>query len=148
MRDYTIRRTHKFYASHRNFALVNDKCYNLHGHRYGLTLDIAVPPKNPVSGVTVLFSTLEEIVNKVVGSYDHAHLSVSDDPLLDYLIKFGEEHTPLKLCIIEGSQTSAENIASQLFKDIDNALSVLGAKLLTLALRETDSAEVLISSQN
>jgi 6-pyruvoyltetrahydropterin/6-carboxytetrahydropterin synthase len=145
-KNLIIRRTHKFYASHRNYALVGDKCYNLHGHRYGVTLDIEVPPKCATTGVTILFSTLEDVINKIINNYDHAHLSSSGDPLLDYLVKFGESHVPLKLQIIRGEQTSAENIASQLYEEINNALSVLGAKLKTLSLRETDSAEVIIPS--
>jgi len=100
-----------FYAAHRNQDL-DDKCKNLHGHSYFLTLIFDIPK---VGSITILFGDLDTVINGVVkGKYDHALLIDRNDPLFTTL----QAHHPDFKLVVFDQPTSVENLCFQLFGDL------------------------------
>jgi 6-pyruvoyltetrahydropterin/6-carboxytetrahydropterin synthase len=128
-----IRKEYKFYAAHRNEEL-NDKCRNLHGHRYGLSCFFEV---ERMGSISTLFADFDRVIEPFVKSeYDHAMLIHVQDPLFDtlqdHMLRTGED---LRLKVLE-RPTSLENLAYQLFSEITE----LGFRLAKIELRETDTS--------
>ncbi|MFZ5828561.1 MAG: 6-pyruvoyl trahydropterin synthase family protein [Planctomycetota bacterium] len=131
-----IEKTYKFYAAHRNEEL-DDKCRNLHGHRYGLRCIFSVQRQGSIS---TLFGDFDALVEPMLRrDYDHSLLIHLRDPLypvlLEYMSRSGDE---LKLKVLDGP-TSVENLARQLFGEI----SSLGFDLDRLEVQETDTSTVV-----
>ncbi len=77
-----IEKEYKFYAAHRNEEL-DDKCRNLHGHRYGLRCHFEVERHGSIS---TLFGDFDAKVEPLLKSqYDHAMLINIHDPLYETL---------------------------------------------------------------
>ena len=128
-----IQKHYKFYAAHRNEEL-NDKCRNLHGHRYALTCYFEV---ERTGSITTLFGDFDEKIKPLLKSqYDHATLINVHDPLFatlqDHMRRTGES---LRLKTFE-APTSVENLAHRLFTEITE----LGFRLAKLEVRETDTS--------
>ena len=130
-----IKKSYKFYAAHRNEEL-QDKCRNLHGHRYGLRCFFRVKRKGSIS--TLFGDFDEEIEPFLKREYDHAMLINVNDPLYEALCDYVERTgDSLKLKRF-GVPTSVENLAHQLFSEI----SVMGFTLERLEVQETDTSTV------
>ena len=130
-----IQKEYKFYAAHRNEEL-NDKCRNLHGHRYGITCFFEV---ERTGSLTTLFGDFDEKIEPFLKQgYDHAMLIHVNDPLYKTLLRHMEETgEDLKLkCMARPS--SVENLAYQLFAEIVE----MGFQLQALEIRETDTSVV------
>lgn len=130
-----IRKQYKFYAAHRNEEL-NDKCRNLHGHRYGVTCFFEV---ERTGALTTLFADFDDKVEPLLKTnYDHGMLIHRGDPLFDtlqqHMRRTGED---LKLNVFEGP-TTVENLARKLFTEITD----LGFRLQQIEIAETDSSVV------
>jgi 6-pyruvoyltetrahydropterin/6-carboxytetrahydropterin synthase len=130
-----IQKQYKFYAAHRNEEL-QDKCRNLHGHRYGLTCFFEVERTGSVS---TLFCEFDDKIEPFLKSqYDHAMLINVHDPLYQTLC----EHTARTgecLRLKKFTQpTSVENLAHRLFTEITE----MGFRLNRLEVRETDTSVV------
>jgi len=130
-----IEKEYKFYAAHRNEEL-QDKCSNIHGHRYGVKCCFEVERNGSIS---TLFGEFDEKVEPLIKqNYDHGMLLNIHDPLYatltDHMQRTGEN---LKLKLMNGP-TSVENLAFMLFSEITN----LGFRLARLEVRETDSSVV------
>lgn len=130
-----IEKEYKFYAAHRNEEL-QDKCSNIHGHRYGLKCSFEVERNGSIS---TLFGEFDAKVEPLIKQkYDHGMLLNIHDPLLqslnDHMERTGEN---LKLKLMNGP-TSVENLAFMLFTEITE----LGFRLVRLDVRETDSSVV------
>ncbi|MCP4191954.1 MAG: hypothetical protein GY768_15185 [Planctomycetaceae bacterium] len=128
-----IQKDYKFYAAHRNEEL-QDKCSNLHGHRYGLRCFFEV---ERTGSITTLFSDFDSKVEPLLKSqYDHAMLiNVHDtlyETLRDHNQRTGES---LRLKTFD-RPTSLENLAHKLFSEITD----LGFRLQQIELRETDTS--------
>jgi 6-pyruvoyltetrahydropterin/6-carboxytetrahydropterin synthase len=128
-----IRKDYKFYAAHRNEEL-DDKCRNLHGHRYGLSCFFEVERHGSIS---TLFGDFDSKVEPLLKSeYDHAMLiNVNDSlyaTLLEHNRRTGES---LRLKTFE-VPTSVENLAHKLFTEITE----LGFRLAKIDIRETDTS--------
>ena len=128
-----IQKDYKFYAAHRNEEL-DDKCRNLHGHRYGLRCFFEVERNGSIS---TLFGDFDSKVEPLLKSeYDHATLiNVNDSlyaTLLDHTRRTGES---LRLKTFE-APTSVENLAQKLFTEITD----LGFRLAKIEVRETDTS--------
>lgn len=128
-----IQKDYKFYAAHRNEEL-DDKCRNLHGHRYGLRCFFEVERNGSIS---TLFGDFDSKVEPLLKSqYDHAMLiNVNDSlyaTLLDHTRRTGES---LRLKTLE-APTSVENLAHKLFTEITD----LGFRLAKIEVRETDTS--------
>lgn len=130
-----IQKQYKFYAAHRNEEL-QDKCRNLHGHRYGLTCHFQVERTGSYS---TLFSDFDDKIGPFLKEfYDHGMLINVSDPLYqtlkNHMLEHGED---LKLREFEGP-TSVENLAHQLFTEITR----MGFELVRLDVQETDTSIV------
>ena len=122
----------KFYAAHRNQHL-NDKCFAVHGHRYGVVVDFEYKAGN-AGGVTVLFSKLKEEVELLIKELDHSILADrKDHDLCDVLGNkaFSRYNT-------FGHATSAENICAYIL----NWIHGRGLPAVAVHLRETDTAVI------
>ncbi len=133
-----VKRYH-FHAAHRNRELHN-KCSNIHGHTYHLTCTFRMLPGsiNPQTGVTIEFAEIDERVNVILSSYDHALLLQNDDPLLAHLKTFPED---LKIKQFP-CPTSAENVAIELL----NECIARGLPVCSIELFETTSSGVTVTS--
>lgn len=135
-----IKKEYKFYAAHRNEEL-DDKCRNLHGHRYGITCFFEVERQGSMSTLFAHFDRKLEPFFKT--EYDHGMVINVNDPLYESLCEHmrrtGES---LKLKLFD-RPTTVENLGHQLFTEITE----LGFRLERLEVRETDTS-VLIYTRN
>lgn len=139
---YKISKKYHFYAGHRNENL-DDKCRNLHGHTYYVTMDFEFE-YNEETGITFLFSDIDRTVEPIIKELDHSLLINSDDPLLLYLYDFmQEEGEDLKIYKLEDMVTSAEHLSKHIFERVAKYLPI---KKITL--QETTSSIVTYENSN
>ena len=136
-----IKKKYKFHAAHRNEE-IQDKCRNLHGHRYVLRCFFRVKRNGSIS---TLFGDFDGKIEPFLKrEYDHAMLiNVHDglyEALCDYRDRSGDS---LKLKRFE-SPTSVENLAHQLFSEI----SAMGFNLDRLEVQETDTSTVIYTRRD
>lgn len=136
-----IVKDYKFYAAHRNEEL-DDKCRNLHGHRYGIKCFFRV---RRTGSYSTLFSEFDDKIEPLLKSqYDHGMLIHVNDPLyqtlLDHQERTGEQ---FKLKLFFGP-TSVENLAYQLFTEIRS----LELPIEKIEIRETDTSVVSYSLED
>jgi 6-pyruvoyltetrahydropterin/6-carboxytetrahydropterin synthase len=136
-----IEKEYKFYAAHRNEEL-NDKCRNLHGHRYGIRCFFEVERTGSIS---TLFSDFDDRIEPFLkAEYDHGMLIHVHDPLYETLhqhqARTGET---LKLKKFD-APTSVENLAHLLFTEITQ----MGFRLNRLEVRETDSSVLIYNRED
>ncbi|HRF02225.1 MAG TPA: 6-carboxytetrahydropterin synthase [Pirellulaceae bacterium] len=131
-----IEKEYRFYAAHRNETL-DDKCRNLHGHRYGVKCVFRV---HRDGSLTTLFGDFDSKIEPWLKThYDHGMLINEADPLLPYLEQYMDETGDrLKLNRFDGP-TSVENLAFKLFGEIVD----FGFELERLEIRETDTSVVV-----
>jgi 6-pyruvoyltetrahydropterin/6-carboxytetrahydropterin synthase len=138
---YNIEKKYHFYSGHRNENL-QDKCSNLHGHTYYVTMNFEFN-YDPKTGITFLFSDIDDIVDPIIKQLDHGLLIHRNDPLLKYLNLFmKEEKKPLKLTVMD-NVTSAENLSKYIFNLVSEHLPI---KRITL--QETTSSIVSYEISN
>ena len=130
-----IQKEYRFYAAHRNEEL-DDKCRNLHGHRYGLTCHFEV---ERTGNLTTLFGEFDQLIEPLLkNEYDHGMLIHHRDPLYETLQlhaeRTGEE---FRLKVLDFPST-VENLCFQLFTEI----TALGLRLNHIELRETDTSVI------
>lgn len=130
-----IQKQYKFYAAHRNEEL-QDKCRNLHGHRYGIVCHFEV---ERTGALTTLFGDFDRKIEPFLKSeYDHGMLIHINDPLYEtlvhHMLRTGED---LKLKRFS-QPTTVENLAHQLFTEITE----MGFRLNLLEVRETDTSVI------
>ena len=130
-----IQKQYKFYAAHRNQEL-QDKCSNLHGHRYSLTCFFEV---ERTGSLTTLFADFDAKIEPFLkAEYDHGLLIHVDDTLYETLVGHSER-TGETLKLKRFSQpTTVENLSHQLFTEITE----MGFRLNRLEVRETDTSVV------
>lgn len=130
-----IQKQYKFYASHRNETL-EDKCRNLHGHRYGLRCHFEVERDGDIS---TLFGDFDSKIEPwLKANYDHGMLINIHDPLYETL----KQHTTrtgeaFRLKVME-RPTSVENLCHLLFTEITQ----MGFRLAALEVQETDTSVI------
>ena len=128
-----IEKEYKFYAAHRNEEL-DDKCRNLHGHRYGIVCWFEV---ERTGALTTLFGDFDRKIEPFLKKeYDHSMMiHVGDslhETLTDHTRRTGET---LKLKLFQ-RPTTVENLAHQLFSEITE----MGFRLNRIEVRETDTS--------
>ena len=130
-----IQKDYKFYAAHRNEEL-QDKCRNLHGHRYGVRCFFETQRTGSYS---TLFAEFDDKIEPLIkNQYDHATLINVHDSLYETLCQHTERTgEAFKLKKFE-RPTSVENLAFQLFSEITD----LGFTLDRIEIRETDTSVV------
>ncbi|MEM8864319.1 MAG: 6-carboxytetrahydropterin synthase [Planctomycetota bacterium] len=136
-----IQKDYKFYAAHRNEQL-DDKCRNLHGHRYGLRCFFEV---ERTGALTTLFGDFDAKVEPFLKQhYDHSMLINTHDPLyatlVDHMQRTGEE---LRLKRFD-APTTVENLAFELFSEITD----MGFSLAKIEVRETDTSVVCYTRED
>jgi 6-pyruvoyltetrahydropterin/6-carboxytetrahydropterin synthase len=130
-----IQKDYKFYAAHRNEEL-EDKCRNLHGHRYGVTCFFEV---ERTGALTTLFADFDSKIDPFLRQeYDHGMMIHEKDSLyktlIDHMQRTGET---LKLKRFS-RPTTVENLAHELFTEITE----MGFRLNRLEVRETDTSVI------
>ena len=136
-----IEKQYKFYAAHRNETL-QDKCRNLHGHRYGIRCCFEVERDGDIS---TLFGDFDSVIEPwLKREYDHALLIHRDDPLyqthLDHQQRVGET---LRMNVFE-RPTSVENLCHKLFTEIIQ----YGFRLNRIEVQETDTSTISYSRED
>jgi 6-pyruvoyltetrahydropterin/6-carboxytetrahydropterin synthase len=131
-----IEKRYKFYAAHRNEEL-QDKCSNLHGHRYGITCFFEV---ERTGALTTLFGDFDKKIEPFLKrEFDHGMLiNIHDElyhTLMDHMARTGET---LKLKRFH-APTTVENLAHLLFSEITE----MGFRLQRIEVQETDSSVVI-----
>jgi 6-pyruvoyltetrahydropterin/6-carboxytetrahydropterin synthase len=133
-----VQKDYKFYAAHRNEEL-QDKCRNLHGHRYGVRCFFETERTGSYS---TLFSDFDDKIEPLIkGQYDHAMLIHRHDPLYETLCQHAERTGEVFKLKIFDRPTSVENLAFQLFTEITD----LGFTLNRIEIQETDTSVVSYS---
>lgn len=136
-----IQKDYKFYAAHRNEEL-DDKCRNLHGHRYGVRCFFEVERTGPIS---TLFGDFDQLIEPFLKSeYDHAMLIHVADPLYETLCGHTERTGESLRMKLFDAPTSVENLACQLFTEITE----LGFRLNRIEVRETDTSVVIYTRED
>lgn len=130
-----IRKQYKFYAAHRNETL-NDKCSNLHGHRYGVNCYFEVQRDGDIS---TLFGDFDARLEPWLKEhYDHGMLISIHDPLYESLrLHMSRTGETLRLNLFDGP-TSVENLCHKMFSEITE----MGFQLARLEIQETDTSVV------
>lgn len=136
-----IQKQYKFYAAHRNETL-QDKCSNLHGHRYGVRCFFEVERDGSIS---TLFGDFDAKIEPwLKQNYDHGMLINRHDALYEslqmHMARTGEN---LRLNVFDGP-TSVENLCHKLFTEITQ----MGFRLERLEVQETDTSVVSYSRQD
>lgn len=136
-----IEKQYKFYAAHRNETL-QDKCSNIHGHRYGLRCCFEVERAGDIS---TLFGEFDDKLEPwLKAGYDHGMLINVHDPLYESL----QEHCrrtgeSLKLKPFDGP-TSVENLAWMMFTEITE----MGFHLNRIEIQETDTSVIVYNRED
>jgi len=126
-----IKKQYHFYAAHRN-ELLNDKCYNLHGHVY--RFKVYVETNIDKRGAAILFNDIDDYVKPIIDSFDHGCLvHVKDEKLMQALEILGTKK------YIFDSPTSTEVIAQSIF----NILKNTGLPVVRIDLMETESSTII-----
>ena len=136
-----IKKTYKFYAAHRNEEL-QDKCRNVHGHRYEIRCHFRVQRQGSIS---TLFADFDRRIEPhLQREYDHAMLVNVNDPLYKALVGYVQQSgDQLRLKCLD-CPTSVEDLAFQLFSEI----SEMGFELETLEVQETDTSTLVYSRED
>lgn len=130
-----IEKSYKFYAAHRNEEL-DDKCRNIHGHRYGIRCFFQVARNGSIS---TLFGDFDGKIEPFLKrEYDHAMLIHTADPLYAALSEYMRRTGDVLRLKRFGEPTSVENLAFRLFSEI----SAMGFTLDRLEVQETDTSTV------
>lgn len=130
-----IQKQYKFYAAHRNEQL-QDKCRNLHGHRYGLKCHFEVERDGHIS---TLFGDFDSQIEPWLKEhYDHGMLINIHDPLYETLqLHMARTGESFRLKVMHGP-TSVENLCHLLFSEITQ----MGFRLALLEVQETDTSVI------
>lgn len=138
-----IEKKYHFYAGHRNEKL-DDKCRNIHGHTYRVTLTLEFNENTKKDGVTLLFSDIDKKMAPLIESLDHSFLMNESDPLYDYLVQYeNRTNDNLKINVFP-FETSAENLAQYLYDEIKHELEL---PIAIIELQETDTSTVIYGTK-
>ncbi|MDC0936799.1 6-carboxytetrahydropterin synthase [Pirellulales bacterium] len=130
-----IQKEYRFYAAHRNEEL-EDKCRNLHGHRYGVNCFFEV---ERTGELTTLFADFDSKIEPFLKhKYDHGMMIHVKDSLYETLVGH-MQRTGETLKLKQFSRpTTVENLAHELFTEITD----MGFRLNRLEIRETDTSVI------
>ena len=136
-----IQKEYKFYAAHRNREL-NNKCSNLHGHRYGLICHFEVERSGDIS---TIFSDFDDKIEPYLKeNYDHSMLIHDEDPLYETLLSHMDKTGEKLLLKVFPRATTVENLAHHLYCEIID----LGFQLAKLEVRETDTSVISYTKED
>jgi len=131
-----------FSAAHRLLNYHADKCSNLHGHNYDISVTLGAKQLNKF-GFVMDFRQVKELCNDWVDKYwDHAVILNKDDvTLLEFLQK---EQQKFFLLANEDS-TSVENLAKYAFMQLTEIIEQEDKqiKLLQVEISETENCTAI-----
>lgn len=127
-----INKKYHFYAAHRN-KNAGEKCGRIHGHTYNVQCTFKFDNLDE-TGITVLFSDIDKLVEPIIKSYCHWFLLFEDDPLASLLEIANEPFIKLPF------ETSAENLALWLFSRIKRETNL---PIKRIELSETKTSTVV-----
>lgn len=128
-----IEKKYHFYAAHRN-KNAGEKCGRIHGHTYEMKCFFKFDKINENSGVTFLFSDIDNLVEPIIKQYCHWLLLYEKDNLCELLNLANEKFITLPF------ETSAENLAIWIFTQIKNESKL---PITKIELAETKSSNVI-----
>jgi len=128
-----IEKKYHFYAAHRN-KNADEKCGRIHGHTYNVICSFKFEEINKKSGVTLLFSDIDKLVEPIIKKYCHWLLLYENDDLCNILSLANEPYIAIPF------ETSAENMAVWLFTEIRNNSRL---PIFKISLAETLSSTVI-----
>jgi 6-pyruvoyltetrahydropterin/6-carboxytetrahydropterin synthase len=126
---YKIRKMFKFEAAHALSSAYSEECLNVHGHSYKVEVIISSNILNK-DGMVVDFKMLKEIVNPLIGVFDHG-IIVADGTICK----------EAKGRLVVPFNPTAENMAKHLYENMLPILEHLikGMSKLTIRVHETES---------
>ena len=104
------------------------KCGRMHGHNYKVTVTIAGPELNR-QGMLMDFGIVKEILNEVVGRFDHMHIGNLPE---------GWTSNPSHVIDVPFEYTSSENLAKYWATEIQERLEK-SLRVIRLEVCETPS---------
>ncbi|MEM6800878.1 MAG: 6-carboxytetrahydropterin synthase [Bacteroidota bacterium] len=127
-----IEKKYHFYAAHRNEYL-EGKCQNLHGHTYFVYVQLSFGSTDE-SGVSMLFESIDNIIDPIIKTLDHSTLiHEKDTDLIEAVNLLNSKR------VVFPYPTSAENLAKYLYDTI--SASKLAVK--EIRLQETTTSVVI-----
>jgi 6-pyruvoyltetrahydropterin/6-carboxytetrahydropterin synthase len=138
-----IEKLYHFHAAHRN-ELLQDKCFNVHGHTYHLKAVFDVVRDQTDPNISVLFSNFDTIEQMLKADWDHALLMNVEDPLLAYLMAFTRDTQQALKIVVLPRATSVENVCYTLF----GIITKMGFGLIRLELKETTTSTVSYTKED
>jgi 6-pyruvoyltetrahydropterin/6-carboxytetrahydropterin synthase len=108
-----------FSASHqlRNYQ---GRCERLHGHNFGVEVEVRGSELKPDTGILVDFKELKAEVATVLGTLDHRHLN---------------ELEPFR-----EANPSSEHLARHIFRELKPRVRAMGVELLAVSVSEKPSS--------
>lgn len=131
-----ISKTFFFDAAHR-LPFHKGKCFNLHGHRYELTVEVEGDLDN--NGLLMDYGDMKKTIGAWIDDHlDHATLVSSDDgPLFAYVV-----HAEFRHYVFNAITTTAENMAMELAHTF-SAMLPPHVKLKRVRIKETPTSEAV-----
>ena len=127
-----IEKKYHMYCAHRNKS-AGEKCGRIHGHTYDIKCYFEFEDIN-ASGVTVLFSDIDLLVEPIIKGHCHYFLIYENDPFVQFLEMAQEDYISLPF------ETSAENMAIWLFGRIKRETQL---PIVKIEIAETKSSKVI-----
>jgi 6-pyruvoyltetrahydropterin/6-carboxytetrahydropterin synthase len=127
-----IEKKYHFYAAHRNKG-AGEKCGRIHGHTYHVKIWLLLKEKDS-SGVTILFSSIDELIEPIIKEYDHYLILNDKDSLCDVLSLANEPYKTLPF------ETSLENLSIWFFTRIKNETKL---PITKIEIAETLTSKVI-----
>ena len=138
MEDVILAKHYHFYAAHRN-QLLNDKCKNLHGHTYLVTIKLSLDLKD--DGVSMLFSLADYYIEPLINKLDHSTLvAKQDDRLIEVCAKYQDIFG--KVIELPFVSTSLELLAFYIWLSVEK---VFKGTLLEIEIKETLTSTISIN---
>ena len=130
-KSLTCTREFGFDAAHRLVGH-EDKCSNVHGHRYRLIVTMESTNGLDSVGRILDFSKIKEVIGEFIDdNLDHVYIANSVDVLIDALGKYD-----MRTYLMDGNPT-AENMVKMLYRELTDILISHNVHIVNIKLYET-----------
>ena len=137
---YRLSKEFTFAMGHR-LSCHKGLCKNFHGHNYTIIVGIKTEFLNE-AGMVIDFSVLKGIVNSHLDEMDHALMVNNNDE--DFIIKMKEHFSEMKV-IITPFEPTAENMAREIFMNVEKQIMSFGVEVDYVTVYETDTSQATYS---
>lgn len=136
----------KFDSAHR-LARYDGKCRNLHGHTYHLEVTVSrdnpQEMMSPVTDMVTDFGDVKAIIKEhVIDPYDHAYISIGDDPLIKAVANEGSRVVLLKTP--GAGRSTAEVMVIDMANRLTGPFMKAGLHIDCIELWETETSSVKV----